>query len=192
MTCRLYVFRCCLCRARRGAPPPCWPRPGVQQQQHRQLEDAGARGGRRLGIGAPRLKAVVVAKSAFDSRLSREYTFREMGTCLSLPPDDFVEGRGPAGRNELVVGELREVKIDSHPCVVVKDASGRVNAVSGKCTHYGANPGQGLLRRRPHPLPLARRLLQRDHRRHRGTSPGLDSLQTFEVVIEGGGRQGAG
>ncbi len=46
--------------------------------------------------------------------------------------------------SDLEVGKLKEVNLsDDRQCVLVKEADGKIRAVSAKCTHYGAPLAKG-------------------------------------------------
>ncbi len=73
-----------------------------------------------------------------------------MGTCLS----GMAAGGGNASSDpgtvvckldDLEVGKMKEVKLQpgDRPCVLVREDDGRVRALSGKCTHYGAPLAKG-------------------------------------------------
>lgn len=66
-----------------------------------------------------------------------------MGTCFSSEPAAYAE---ISIEDDLAVGEIREVKFPGargQSCVVVKSEKGTIHALSGKCTHYGANLAKG-------------------------------------------------
>jgi len=86
-----------------------------------------------------------------------------MGTCLStlgLGPavkdnnikagvgkdeDDIMIEEVVCKEDELEEGVPKEVKLgpEKRPCLLIRQEGGRVNALSAKCTHYGANLAKG-------------------------------------------------
>lgn len=69
-----------------------------------------------------------------------------MGTCFSVDTNSLVE-KVVCKEEDLQIGEIKEVRLGDQKggavCVVVKDEEGKVHALSGKCTHYGANLAKG-------------------------------------------------
>ena len=77
-----------------------------------------------------------------------------MGACFSNSPSGPVEGGVEVVSSDVVckydelkVGEIREVKVNSggkdRTCILVKEPSGKIRALSGKCTHFGAPLAKG-------------------------------------------------
>ena len=105
-----------------------------------------------------------------------------MGTCFSQPTPAMAETE-VCDVQDLAVGEIKEFTVfGEKQCIVVKDESGSINAVSNKCTHYGANLAKGSYANGTVRCPwhgacfsMATGDIE--------DFPGLDSLHKFEVDV---------
>ena len=111
-----------------------------------------------------------------------------MGSCLSSSAGgtgNFVE-KVVCQEDELKVGELKEVELeDKSLCVVVKDEKGQIQALSGKCPHYGASLAKGSYANGIIRCPWHGACFNAASGDIEDF-PGLDSLYKYQVEVEGG------
>lgn len=117
-----------------------------------------------------------------------------MGSCFSSsgPPTalntDKMEETTVCNTNDLDVGQMKEFKFESSDktCLLVKTGEGKLEALSGKCTHYGASLSKGAYSEGVIRCPWHGACFNAASGDIEDF-PGLDSLQKFEVSTRDNG-----